>query len=105
MLQKPLTIKALQTHIKTIDFSPEKQYEVVLKLFEEVGELSEEMRKAHQEGLTTTNKTNIQYELYDVIHYVTHIANIYGIDLEEAIIKKDKINEKRYQDKRRVNHD
>ncbi|MFW6319879.1 MAG: MazG nucleotide pyrophosphohydrolase domain-containing protein [Bacillota bacterium] len=104
-MKTPLTIKALQTHIKAVDHQPKKQYEVVLKLFEEVGELSEEMRKAHQEGLTKTNKQNIKYELYDVIHYVTHIANIYGIDLEEAIIEKDQINAKRYNDQRRVNHD
>ncbi len=104
MLKKDLTIKQLQAHIKTIDYAPDKQYEVVLKLFEEVGELSEEMRKAHQKGLDQNRKDKIKYELYDVLHYVTHIANIYEIDLEDAIIEKDKINEARYDD-RRKNHD
>ena len=99
MLKKPITIKNLQNHIKTIDFAEEKNYEVVLKLFEEVGELSVEMRKAHVEGLNEHIKENIMYELYDVVHYVTYIANLYGIDLEEAIIKKDLINEKRYQER------
>ncbi len=101
MLKKNMTIKALQAHIKQIDFQPDKEYEVVLKLFEEVGELSEEMRKAHQKGLTEARKAEIKYELYDVLHYVTHIANIYDIDLEEAIIEKDKINEQRYDDRRK----
>ena len=104
MLKKPITIKNLQNHIKTVDFAEEKNYEVVLKLFEEVGELSVEMRKAHVEGLNQDIKENIMYELYDVVHYVTYIANLYGIDLEEAIIKKDQINEKRYQE-RSENHD
>ncbi len=100
MLKKDLTIKALQDHIRRIDFQPEKKHEVVLKLFEEVGELSVEMRKEHQHGLSEERKREIKYELYDVLHYVTHIANIYGIDLEDAILEKDKINEKRYDDRR-----
>ncbi len=100
MLKRDLTIKDLQEHIKNVDFHPDKKHEVVLKLFEEVGELSVEMRKEHQAGLTQKRKQAIKYELYDVLHYVTHIANIYGIDLEEAIIEKDKINEARYNDRR-----
>lgn len=99
MLKKALTIKDLQNHIKTVDFHPDKKHEVVLKLFEEVGELSVEMRKEHQRGLTPRIRTNIKHELYDVLHYVTYIANIYDIDLEEAIIEKDRINRERYQDK------
>lgn len=96
MVKKGMTVKLLQEHIKSIDFHPDKKHEVVLKLFEEVGELSVEMRKEHQEGLSEERKKAIKYELYDVLHYVTHIANIYDIDLEEAIIEKDQINEKRY---------
>ncbi len=102
MLKTNLTIKELQAHIKRIDYQPGKKYEVVLKLFEEVGELSEEMRKEHQKGLSKERKDKIKYELYDVLHYVTHIANIYGIDLEDAIIEKDKINEARYDDRRKL---
>lgn len=104
-MRQPLTIKALQQQIKTIDYQPDKQYEVVLKLFEEVGELSVEMRKAHQHGLTETRKQAIMYELYDVLHYVTHIANLYQIDLEEAIIEKDKINAMRYHEREGLIHD
>ena len=99
MLKKPLTIKGVQNHIKEIDFNPTRKYEVVLKLFEEVGELSVEMRKEHQQGLSPEIKQSIKYELYDVLHYVTHIANIYDIDLEEAIFEKDIINSKRYNDR------
>lgn len=99
MLKTPITIKELQKHIKTIDFHPNRNYEVVLKLFEEVGELSVEMRKAHQHGVNETIKNSIKYELYDVLHYVTYIANLYDIDLEEAILEKDLINERRYNDR------
>lgn len=105
MLKKPVTIKDLQAHIKRVDFHPDKKHEVVLKLFEEVGELSVEMRRAHQSGLSETLRQNIKYELYDVLHYVTHIANIYGVDLEEAIIEKDHINAKKYNDRGGDKHD
>ncbi|TVP94752.1 MAG: hypothetical protein EA374_05945 [Acholeplasmatales bacterium] len=104
-MKQPLTVKALQQHIKAIDFQPDKQYEVALKLFEEVGELSVEMRKAHQYGLSAKRKQAIMYELYDVLHYVTHIANLYQIDLEEAIIEKDKINAIRYHEREGLPHD
>ncbi len=101
MLKKNLTISELQRHIRDVDYHPDKKHEVVLKLFEEVGELSVEMRKEHQKGLTEERRKAIKYELYDVLHYVTHIANIYRIDLEEAIIEKDEINALRYDDRRK----
>ncbi len=99
MLKRPLSVRDLQAHIKRVDFHPDKKHEVVLKLFEEVGELSVEMRYEHTRGLTSAQKQKIKYELYDVLHYVTHIANIYDIDLEEAIIEKDRINAAKYQDR------
>ena len=105
MLKRTITIKDLQRHIKAVDFAPDKLHEVVLKLFEEVGELSVEMRKAHEQGATETVKRAIKYELYDVLHYVTYIANIYEIDLEDAIIEKDRINAERYHEIRGGNND
>ncbi len=100
MLKRDMRVKDLQAHIRSVDFHPDKKHEIVLKLFEEVGELSVEMRKEHQAGLDEERKQAIKYELYDVLHYVTHIANIYDIDLEEAILEKDKINEARYDERR-----
>ncbi|MCF7926926.1 MAG: nucleotide pyrophosphohydrolase [Candidatus Izimaplasma sp.] len=100
-MTKDLTIKALQKHIKEIDHTPEERFQVILKLIEEVGELSVEIRNSIAQGITEDIKRKIKYELYDIIHYVNHIANIYSIDLEEAIIEKDKINEKRYKESRR----
>ncbi len=101
MLKRDLLIRHLQDHIREVDHHPDKKHEVVLKLFEEVGELSVEMRKESENGLSSERKKAIKYELYDVLHYVNHIANIYDIDLEEAIIEKDSINEIRYNDRRK----
>jgi len=71
----------------------------MLKLVEEVGELSVEIRKELTEGLTKELRTNIKHELYDILHFVNHIANIYDIDLVEAIQEKDEINKIRYNRK------
>ena len=96
MLKTNLTIKDLQHHIKNIDHKPEKKMEVMLKLFEEVGELAVEIRKEISEGLTEQRKQNIEFELYDILHYVNHIANIYDVDLEKAIHEKDAYNAIKY---------
>jgi len=99
MLQKNMTITQVQNHIKEIDHHPEEKLYVMLKLVEEVGELAVEIRRESTLGLTDERLTNIKYELYDVLHFVNHLANIYEIDLEEAIIEKDKINEIKYDRK------
>ncbi|MEC9484986.1 MAG: MazG nucleotide pyrophosphohydrolase domain-containing protein [Candidatus Izemoplasma sp.] len=105
MLEPRLTIKALQKHIKMVDHHPEKKLQVVLKLFEEIGELSEEINNEITHGLTNTIKTNLKHELYDVLHFINHIANIYDIDLEEAILEKDAINDQRFKRNRSENND
>ncbi len=99
MLHKEMTVHELQLHIKEIDFKPNLKMQVMLKLVEEVGELAVEVRKESIDGLTTDLKNNIKYELYDILHFVNHIANIYDIDLVDAIIEKDKINEIKYKRK------
>jgi len=102
MLQDNMTVKELQAYIKTIDYKPKQKMQVMLKLVEEVGELSVEIRKELTEGLTDELKQNIEYELYDIIHFVNHIANIYDIDLVKAIQEKDEINKIRYQRKEEI---
>ena len=94
-----MTVKELQAYIKTIDHKPDLKMQVMLKLVEEVGELSVEIRKELSQGLTENLKKNIKHELYDIIHFVNHIANIYDIDLVEAIQEKDEINKVRYDRK------
>ncbi len=99
MLNKKMTVHELQSHIKEIDFKPNYKMQVMLKLVEEVGELAVEVRKESLEGLTKSRKDKIKYELYDILHFVNHMANIYDIDLVEAIIEKDAINEIKYHRK------
>lgn len=63
-----------------------------MKLVEEVGEVAEVLNKrdgrkaADDENL----KTELAYELADVIHYAFAIASINQIDLNQVIVEKDK---------------
>ena len=99
MINKDISIRELQQHIKEIDFKPEFKLRVMLKLVEEFGELAVEVRRESMSTLTKELKEKIKYELYDILHFVNHMANIYDIDLVEAIIEKDKINEIKYKRK------
>jgi len=99
MLEDNMTVKELQAYIKTIDHKPKLKMQVMLKLVEEVGELSVEIRKELTEGLTEKRKQNIKYELYDILHFVNHIANIYDIDMVNAIQEKDAVNKVKYDRK------
>ena len=99
MLNKDMSVRELQQHIKEIDFKPEFKMQVMLKLVEEVGELAVEVRRESMGSLTKELKDKIKYELYDIIHFVNHMANIYEIDLVEAILEKDKINKIKYMRK------
>ena len=63
-----------------------------MKLVEEVGEVAEVMNKrdgrkaSGQEDL----KTQLASELVDVIHYAFAIASLNHIDLNDAILEKDR---------------
>jgi NTP pyrophosphatase (non-canonical NTP hydrolase) len=52
----------------------------LLWLMEEVGELSEAMRKKDRAAL--------EEELADIMAWTTSLANILGIDMEEALMEK-----------------
>lgn len=95
---KEISINKLQKHIKSKDFNPELKHGYFLKLIEEVGELSEAIRKKQRlkEGKI---KGTIEEELYDVLYYTLALANIYDINLEECINLKEKINKERYSEK------
>ena len=55
-------------------------YKTMLKLVEEVGELSE--------ALLFDDKAKIEEEIADVIAWTLSIANLYDIDTEEAFNRK-----------------
>jgi NTP pyrophosphatase (non-canonical NTP hydrolase) len=93
---KNFDLNEFQSFVKERDHWPNHKTEVMLKFVEEVGELANEVRKASMEGLSEKRLDNIKLELYDCLHYVAQLANIFDIDLNEAIEKKEKINKERY---------
>jgi NTP pyrophosphatase (non-canonical NTP hydrolase) len=54
------------------------------------------MRKNLRPTEPTQIKETIEEELWDVIYYALAIANVYGIDLEDVIAKKEAINREKY---------
>jgi len=87
-----MELKELQAYIKNKDFKPELKHGYFLKLIEEVGELSESIRK-NKRLASTGLKGSIEEELYDVLYYVIALANVYEIDLEKCMELKEKINQ------------
>ena len=90
------TVKYLQNYIRQKDFHPELLKDYFLKLAEEVGELSEAIRKNKVRTANADIKGTIDEELWDVIYYIMAIANCYNIDLEAVIKEKEAINNKKY---------
>ncbi len=99
---KNLTINYLQKSIQKADrgamgdSKPSDRY--FMKLIEEVGELSECIRK-DKRMVNDEIKDTVEEELYDVLYYIIHLANIYNIDLEKCIYLKEQINAKKYNRK------
>ena len=90
------TINYLQEYIKLKDYHPELVKDYFLKLTEEMGELSETIRKNKIRLENSCVKGTIDEELWDVIYYAIAIANCYDIDLEKTIKDKEKINAEKY---------
>ena len=91
-----ITVSKLQEYIKNKDYNPDLKQGYFLKLIEEVGELSEAIRKSNR--LENGDiKGTIEEELYDVLYYILAIANVYDINIEECIEKKEKINKEKYK--------
>ncbi|MBZ9626083.1 hypothetical protein G9F71_025080 [Clostridium sp. FP2] len=93
---KELTIRHLQEYIKTNDFDLEWSNGYFQKLIEEVGELSEAIRRNKKQDMNNGIKGTIDEELYDVMYYVLALANIYGVDMESCAYEKEKLNRIRW---------
>jgi NTP pyrophosphatase (non-canonical NTP hydrolase) len=91
-LKEELTLKNLQEYIKKTDFNPEAKNHYFYKLIEEIGELSEVIRKNNRLEQNGTIKGTIEEEIYDVLYYVAALANVYDIDLQECFKLKEEIN-------------
>ncbi|MGH3570054.1 MAG: MazG nucleotide pyrophosphohydrolase domain-containing protein [Pseudonocardia sp.] len=67
-----------------------------LLLGEEVGELFKAVRKHEKMRTGTTSVTGtVDEELADVLIYLCAIANRLGVDLEQALRRKEELNETR----------
>ncbi len=97
--EKP-TIQDFQKYVREMkierNFKVEPMYECCL-LAEEVGELISAVRKNTKGGTIGSGSVpgNVKLELADVFIYVCSLANIHGVDLEEAFREKEEINKQR----------
>lgn len=95
-MNEKITIKYLQSYIKSKDFKPELIKDYFLKLSEEVGELANAIRKNQLKKEDESIKGTIDEELWDVIYYALALANCYDIDIESVIKEKEDINNAKY---------
>lgn len=96
MLKTGFTLTELQEYIKDKDYNPDEGMNYFYKLIEEVGELSEVLRKNKRLEDMGSIKGTIEEELYDVLYYVVALANIHNINLEECAFKKEVINKEKW---------
>ncbi len=90
-----MQITELQNFIKERDYKPELKEKYFMKLIEEVGELSEVIRKDKRMN-DNDIKDSVEEELYDVLYYVCALANCYDIDLEKCHKLKSELNERKW---------
>lgn len=97
-----ITLKQLSDYIKENDCHVDRKHSYLMKLVEEVGELSRMIRKIDfkQEKCRLADtgqiKDTLEEELYDVLYYVLALANLYEIDLEECFRLKEEYNKSKY---------
>ncbi|MGM7680788.1 MazG nucleotide pyrophosphohydrolase domain-containing protein [Cytobacillus sp. Hm23] len=96
-MDKNITIKELQSYIKAKDYKPELKNTYFQRLIEEVGELSEVIRKNKRLEQNGSIKGTVEEEVYDVLYYIISLANIYDIDLEQCFHLKEEINKEKYK--------
>jgi NTP pyrophosphatase (non-canonical NTP hydrolase) len=94
-----LTLPALQAHIDALcearGWHKNSNEERFLLMIEEVGELAKAMRKAAKIQIEQNNpdkpvwtdaqiQANLAEEFADVLMYLADLANMFGVDLEQA---------------------
>ena len=90
-LSTMLTVKAFQQLIRDRYFATDNARGTpgtFMWLIEEVGELATSLQE-NAPGKTPTpeQKKNLEEEFADVIAWITTLANIHGVDLEQALTK------------------
>mgnify|MGYP000625102356 CR=1 FL=1 len=97
MLKPEFSLNDLQNYIKNKDNNPDQKINYFYKLIEEVGELSEVLRKNKRLTESGEIKGTIEEELYDVLYYTVALANIHNISLEECTFKKEELNKEKWK--------
>ncbi|HET7578919.1 MAG TPA: MazG nucleotide pyrophosphohydrolase domain-containing protein [Bacillales bacterium] len=95
-MKDEITLRELQAYIRNKDHHPDHKQGYFQKLIEEVGELSEMIRKNKRMGKKSEIKGTLEEELYDVLYYVAALANVHEIDLETCCHLKEEVNEQKY---------
>lgn len=97
-MKQPITLSKLQKFVSKRDNKTSKKYQYFMKLIEEVGELSEMIKKDRRldpdDERTKAIKGTLEEELADVLYWIAALANVHDIDLEEAFLRKQKYNDK-----------
>lgn len=91
------TLDEFQEYIKNKDHKPDQKMNYFYKLIEEVGELSEVLRKNKRMENTGEIKGTIEEELYDVLYYTVALANIHNIGLGECAVFKERLNKEKWK--------
>jgi NTP pyrophosphatase (non-canonical NTP hydrolase) len=98
-MKTPITLKKLQKYVKKRDNKKSKKMDYFMKFIEEVGELSEMIKKEkkldYDDGRTKAIKNTMDEEIADVLYYLAVLANVNEIDLEEAFMRKMEYNDKK----------
>jgi len=87
----PLTLNAFQTLIRDRYFATDSARGTpgtFMWLIEEVGELATALQdNAPGKNPTPAQRANLEEEFADVIAWLATLANIHGVDLEQAVRK------------------
>jgi NTP pyrophosphatase (non-canonical NTP hydrolase) len=97
-MKTPITLNYLQKYVKKRDNKKSKKIDYFMKFIEEVGELSEMIKKEKKldsdDDRTKAIKNTMDEEIADVLYYLVVLANVNNIDLEEAFVRKMEYNKK-----------
>ncbi|GGM23614.1 MazG nucleotide pyrophosphohydrolase domain-containing protein [Micromonospora yangpuensis] len=99
-LARTATLPDLQRYVADMEkqrgFTDRTVLDQCLMLGEEVGELFKAVRKNQQLPIGTTSIVgSVDEELADILIFLCAVANRYGIDLGDALCRKEEHNEQR----------